>query len=97
MTDRELMTIPYIVYESTLEKEDRQQKRLVVIIAILVAMLFISNAIWIYAWNSYDYVEEYSDVELNSEGEGNANYIGEDGDINNVVSESNTEKTEQDS
>lgn len=68
MTDRELMMIPYIVYESTLEKEDRQQKRLVVIIAILVAMLFISNAIWIYAWNSYDYVEEYSDVELNSEG-----------------------------
>lgn len=83
MTDKELMTIPYIVYESTLEKEDRQHKRLVVIIVILIALLFVSNAMWIYFWNTYDYVDD--EVMVNAEDDGTANYIGNNGDINNGV------------
>ena len=72
--------IPYIVYESSLAREERQQKRLVIVIVILIILLFITNAVWIYAWNQYDYVDESVNVDSS---EGNANYIGNDGDINN--------------
>lgn len=92
MNDKDILTIPYVVYESAIEKEDRQQKRLVVIIIILIALLFASNAIWIIAWNSYEYVEE--ETWVHAEGEGNANYIGEDGEIS--YGNSLPSQTEQD-
>lgn len=72
--------IPYIVYESSLAREERQQKRLVVVIVILVILLFVTNALWLYVWNQFDFVDE--SVNIDSD-EGIANYIGNDGDINN--------------
>lgn len=91
--EKEDMTIPYIAYESMLYKEDTQQKRMVVIIVILVLLLVITNAMWLYYWNLYDYVEDY--VEIDSEGEGIANYIEGEGDIYNGKdsSEKESEKT----
>lgn len=75
--------IPYIVYESMLDKADRQQKRLIIVIIILIVFLFGSNAFWLYEWSQYDYVSEGYEVELDSDGGGNANFIGDDGDIYN--------------
>jgi hypothetical protein len=76
-----------------LEKEDRQQRRLVAIIALLVVLLVASNIFWIYEWNQYDYEDvgtetEETSVELDAEG-GNANYIGRNGKIINGTSEGN--------
>jgi hypothetical protein len=78
------------VYESSLAREERQQKRLVVVIVILIVLLFITNAVWVYFWNQYDYVDDYS-VDVNSQG-GIANYIGNDGDINNGTDNSSKDK-----
>lgn len=72
--------VPYIVYESAIAREERQQKRLVIVIVILVFLLFMTNAVWLYFWNQYDYVEESVDVDSDH---GIANYIGNDGDITN--------------
>ena len=94
MAEREPVTVPFIVYESVTEKADRQQKRLIVIIGILIGLLFLTNALWLIAWNSYDYVDDYS-VELEADDGGNANYIGRDGDINNGKG-NGTQETEQD-
>ena len=51
---------------------------------IAVALLFASNALWLYAWTQYDYCGDTTsqDVILDSK-DGIANYIGNDGDINN--------------
>ena len=79
---KEQLTIPYIAYESMLAKEDTQQRRMVYIIIFLIALLVVTNVIWLVAWNQYDYVDGYS-VDLQADDGGNANYIGNDGDIIN--------------
>lgn len=70
------------------EKNDRWRN---IIIITLIILLVVTNAMWLVAWNQYDYVdsEEYS-VDLDSGEGGNANYIGNDGDIYNGESNSNS-------
>ena len=82
------LNVPYIVYESSQARQERTVKRLIVIIIILITMLFACNAFWLYEWCQYDYSSEQ--VEVTSEGEGNANYIGRDlgGGLYNGESES---------
>ena len=84
-------SVPFVVYESMLEKEDRQQRRLVAIIILLIALLVASNALWIYEWNQYDYIDEDTEIEVNSDGGGSANYIGRNGDITNGQSNGENE------
>lgn len=86
--------IPYIVFESSLAREERQQKRLTIIIIVLIVLLFLTNLFWVIAWNQYDYVDEGVDIDLDSR-DGNANFIGNDGDINNGID--TDKKTENDS
>ena len=56
---------------------------LIICIMTAIILLFASNMAWLYVWNQY----EYQVVELDSES-GNANYIGESGDITNCESKS---------
>lgn len=86
---KEQITIPYIVFESTMARAERQQKRLVIALIVAVVMIVASNLAWLYLWNSYEYVGESS---VSVEGEGNANYIGNDGDITN--GENNSQENE---
>lgn len=73
---------------------ERTVKRQWIALIIALCMLFASNAAWLYAWMQYDYTSEEVIVDVNSEDGGNANYIGNDGDI--VNGESNREETETD-
>lgn len=77
--------IPYIVYESTQARNERAIKRLILALIIATSLIFASNLAWIYAWTQYDYVdnEEELRVHISTEGGGDANYIGNDGDILN--------------
>lgn len=77
--------VPYIVYEATIARFERTIKRLIIVIAIAILLLFASNALWIYEWNQYD----YEDVTVDSQDGGNANYIGASGVINNGESKGN--------
>lgn len=81
MSDME--KIPYIVYEGSQARSERIIKRLIIALIIVTALLFVSNVVWLYAWTQYDYVGEDSDIILHSDGEGDASYIGNDGDIVN--------------
>lgn len=49
--------IPYIAHEAEVARLERTIKRLTVIIVIAVALIFASNALWLYYWNQYDYVD----------------------------------------
>lgn len=72
-------SVPYIVYESEQARSERNNKRLIIALIVAIAMLFISNFIWLYAWCQYD----YANITIDSGTSGNANYIGNDGDIHN--------------
>lgn len=55
-------------------------KRMFVILMVVLAMFFVSNLAWLVAWNLPNYKSET--ITIDSEA-GNANYIGNDGDITN--------------
>lgn len=73
------LTIPYIVHEADAARQERHTRRLWITTIVLIVALFVSNMAWLKVWNSYDYKSE---VSLDS-GEGNANFIGGDGEITN--------------
>lgn len=89
--NRTLATIPFIVYESAVEKADRQHRRLVAVIIVLIVLLFASNAIWLYALLQYDYVEEY-EITAEQDGEG-VNIVG-GGDVQYGAESQNQEDEE---
>ena len=72
-------SIPYLVYEGAQARSERTIKRLTVALIVAIVLVFISNALWLYAWTSYDYVGEEISVDAQ---DGMANYIGERGNIN---------------
>lgn len=40
--------VPFIVYEAMLEKEDRQQRRMIALLILSIALLVVSNGLWIF-------------------------------------------------
>ena len=67
--------IPYIVYESSQAAAERYIKRLIIALIISIALLFISNFIWLKAWTSYDYTSESETTTYSQDGQG-TNIIG---------------------
>lgn len=63
-------------------------KRLWAIIIILIGVLVATNFYWLYTFTQYDFVT----YEQSTEGGGNANFIGNDGDIINGEAESTNSK-----
>lgn len=75
------LTVPYIVYESSQARAERTQKRLIIALIVAIVLLFATNGLWL--WHTSQYEVVGSEVTVDTEGEGNANYIGQDGDIYN--------------
>lgn len=80
LNEQILTAVPYIVHESAVAREERHVKRLVISLIISIITLFLSNLGWLLYLSQYEFVEE--SIELTADS-GNANYIGNDGDINN--------------
>lgn len=82
--DHEIQSVPYVVHESIIARMERNNRRMLIALVLAIVMLFASNAFWLYEWTQYDYCGDTvsKDVTLESE-DGIANYIGNDGDINN--------------
>lgn len=78
-----------------LEELKRQNKRLVAALFTVLVMWLLTIGGFVWYLNQYDFVSYQYDI--NSSDGGNANYIGNDGDINNYgASESEqTEKKEE--
>ena len=73
----------------------RTLNKLIAIVIVCICLLFASNSAWLYAWCQYDYLSEEIIVEQDAQDGGNANYIGNDGDIVNGLPESDTEETDE--
>ena len=88
--------VPYIVHESSMARMERQIKRLWIALIVSIVLLFTSSAIFTYAWLQYDYSSEEIVVEQDAQDGGNANYIGNDGDIVNGLPESDGSEAQTD-
>ena len=67
--------ISYNAYEFSLAILERTIKRLWITLIICLAMLFISNAIWVYYFSQYDYVVTTETTTYSQDGQG-TNIIG---------------------
>lgn len=97
MENNDNIIMSRIAFERMQSKDERNDRWRNIIIVLLIILLVATNGMWLWAWNQYDYVEteEYS-VDLDADDGGNANYIGNDGDIYNGESDSNqTKNTEK--
>ena len=75
-----------------LHEVKKTSKRYFILFIITLALMLISNAIWLYAWCLP--VEETTStitttVDQDTDGCGANNYIGEDGDVYNGTTENN--------
>lgn len=81
----EQMTVPYIVHESAMARNERHIKRLVIALIVSVVMIVASNLAWLYVWNSFEYVGDSTTYSQDGEG---VNIIG---DENKYESDDNKE------
>ena len=82
--------IPYLSHEGDMVRMERSNRRLWVIILVLIAALIITNGAWIYYENQFTdevSIETKQDVET---GDGDA-FVSGIGDINYGTSETNSE------
>lgn len=70
-----------IAFERMQAKDERNDTWRNRIIVFLIIALIATNTAWLIAWNSYEYSTEI--VTVDSEDSGDANYIGDDGNIYN--------------
>ena len=80
MDDAKIKDVPYLVHEGAMVRLERMNRRLWISTIILVALLFISNGLWIYYQSQF---ESVSTTITQDNLDGINNYIGNDGDIHN--------------
>lgn len=76
----ELVRLPYDVFMAFYE---RTIKRMWVLCILLIILLVGTNTAWLIYESQFETIETIEEVIIDSEGGGNANYIGEDGNIYN--------------
>lgn len=84
-------SVPYIVHEGILTRMERQIKRLWIALLIAIITIVACNIAYLWYLNQYDFVS----YEVSSADGGNANFIGNDGDIYNGESESKETNQEE--
>ena len=82
MENNDNIVMSRIAFERIQAKEEADNRWRNILILVLVILLAASNAFWLYEWNQYDYIVEDSSVSLEADDNSDANYIGNDGDIN---------------
>ena len=88
----ENIQVPYIVHEADMARMERSNRRLSVLATIVVALLFISNGLWLLVWNQYEYVDTVT-TSVSQDGEGN-NIIGDGNEVDNESESNGDENTD---
>lgn len=58
MESNNIRVVDYIVYEGTMSRMERTIRRLWILVLVLIVLLAGCNALWLYEWCQYDYVDE---------------------------------------
>ena len=72
-------SVPFVAHESAMARADRHNKRLWILVILLVVLLVASNCAWLWYQSQSETVEETTITQDNDNGYNN--YIGNDGDI----------------
>ena len=83
--------IPYIAYDMAQARNERHIKRMTVALIVAIALMFVSNMMWLWAWNSYNYTSE--ETIYTQDGEG-TNIIGNQNEVDNGADPYNSESNE---
>lgn len=70
---------------------ERMVKRLWIALIICIALIFASNACWLYAWMQYDYSNEETIYQQDGEG---TNIIGDSNEVDNYGAESDNSEAQ---
>lgn len=91
------LTVPYIMHEAAQARSERTIKRLtigIIVLSILsIIIAFLTGYFIDKGWRDYFSECEVENYSLSTDDGGNANYIGQDGDIYNGESESKKNNT----
>ena len=80
MENNDNIIMSRIAFERMQAKDERNDHWRNIIIIVLIVLLVLTNAMWLYAWQQYDYVyDDYTEVEASQDGDG-VNIVGA-GDI----------------
>lgn len=83
-TDKTPANVPYVVHESAMARAERQSKRLVAVIILLIILLVGSNIGWLVYESQFETVETVEEYEVNQDTEnGNNNSVINGGEIAN--------------
>lgn len=85
------VSVPYVVHEAEVSRQERQIKRMWIALIVLVVALFLTNMAWIGVFNSYEYSSEETIYQQDGEG---TNIIGDSNEVNNGA-ESNNSQTQE--
>lgn len=83
--EEKIMTVPYIVHQSAAARQERQMRRMWIVILVLIGALIGTNLAWIIYEAQFETVEtitEEYDIQQDAEG-GNNNSIINNGSIVN--------------
>lgn len=72
--------IPFIAYESGMARMERTNKRLWVVVIILIVALIASNAVWIYYESQF--TEEITETYTSESDDGGIAIVNRDGEVN---------------
>lgn len=89
MENEDKIVMSKYAFERMQAKDEMNDRWRNIIIIILIIFLVVTNAMWLVAWNQYDYVDGY--IEIDTGEGGDANYIGNDGDISYGTNSSSQE------
>lgn len=90
--ENEQIVMSKYAFERMQTKDEKNDRWRNVTIIILIVLLVVTNAMWLIAWNQYDYVDDYS-IEAEQDGEG-INILG-GGDVNYGAENNNTQNTDK--
>lgn len=85
----EKAAVPFYVFESFRIHNKNIITTLIVALIVTIVLLFATNIAWLTYESQFDYADE--EVTLGAQDNGNANYIGQDGDISNGIHQSQNE------
>lgn len=74
MENNDNIIMSRIAFERMQAKDERNDRWRNIIIVLLIVLLVITNGMWLWAWNQYDYVDDYS-IEADQDGDG-INIVG---------------------
>lgn len=89
-TENTNVTVPYVVHEATVARQERHIKRLWIALIVAISMLFASFALFVW------YESQFETITYEQDGEGinNVNY-GEQGDLNNGAESEDQEEEKE--